>query len=315
MTDDTRLAFGHPSERAAATADTGGTGVSLDRISLRDHIVSVEIGAFQAERGNTQRLRFDVVVEVAPPDAPLGDDVDRILSYDRITEAISAELAEERLNLLETLAERVADRILRDPRAARVFLRIEKLDRGPGALGVEIERRRPAAGAQEAPGRTQAAADHAAPQVVFLGPAARGAVLPGLLDRICAQGLPAILCTGPVATAPRAQEDAAQQRLDLLEIEQAAWLLADRDPRLSVAATRTEIDWALTRGKLTVWAPVKLVTDAVSPRPPRDAEGPELALWLAGQLGARRLVCVEAAAPAAVAGGPEVESRRAAEFS
>ena len=40
-----------------------------------------------------------------------GDDVDRILSYDRVTEAIDAELGAERLNLLETLAARVAERI------------------------------------------------------------------------------------------------------------------------------------------------------------------------------------------------------------
>ena len=49
-------------------------------------------------------------------------------------------LSEERLNLLETLAERVAERILLAPQAQRVFVRIEKLDRGPGNLGVEIVR-------------------------------------------------------------------------------------------------------------------------------------------------------------------------------
>ena len=62
------------------------------------------------------------------------------MSYDRVTEAIALELADERLNLLETLAERVAERILLEPQAMRAFVRIEKLDRGPGALGVEIVR-------------------------------------------------------------------------------------------------------------------------------------------------------------------------------
>ena len=82
-----------------------------------------------------QRLRFNVVVEVRPRPQPLEDDVDRILSYDRITEAIAAELAAERLNLLETLAERVAERILAEPQAMRVFVRIEKLDRRPLRAG------------------------------------------------------------------------------------------------------------------------------------------------------------------------------------
>ena len=72
MTDEIKWAFAHPAERAAAT-ESGGP---LDRISLRDHIVSVEIGAFQAERGTTQRICFNVVVEVTPHSGMMDDDVD-----------------------------------------------------------------------------------------------------------------------------------------------------------------------------------------------------------------------------------------------
>ena len=92
MSSEIRLAFAHPSERSEATASRG----PLDRISLRDHIVEVEIGAFQAERGTTQRICFNIVVEVRPISDPIDDDVDRILSYDRVTEAIAFELAAER---------------------------------------------------------------------------------------------------------------------------------------------------------------------------------------------------------------------------
>ena len=128
--DEIRLAFAHPSERAETMAGPE----PRDRISLRDHIVEVEIGAFQAERDVTQRVCFNVVVEVAPLMGVVDDDVDRILSYDRVTEAIAAELAAERLNLLETLAERVADRILIEPQAMRVFVRIESSTGAPVRL-------------------------------------------------------------------------------------------------------------------------------------------------------------------------------------
>ena len=84
MANEIRLAFAHPSERAIATEGEA----PRDRISLREHVREVEIGAFQAERGHTQRIRFDIVVEVTPAGGPLDDDVDRILSYDRVTEAI-----------------------------------------------------------------------------------------------------------------------------------------------------------------------------------------------------------------------------------
>lgn len=278
MSNDIGHAFAHPEDRAVATA-----GPELrDRISLRDHVVEVDIGAFQQERGHRQRVRFNVVVEVRPHPAPLQDDVDRILSYDRITEAIAAELAAERLNLLETLAERVAERVLAEPQAMRAFVRIEKLDIGPYALGVEIVRAR-AEVAQRADGADLR------PLVVFLDTAAMGDGLAARLDAVQAQGFPVVLTVG-LPDLPRVQTGhrPTQRRVDLLAIEQNAWALAARDPRCVVVATRTEIDWAMRHGKMVVWAPSKLVLDAVDGPQSRDPLA--LALWLAETLGAERLV-------------------------
>jgi dihydroneopterin aldolase len=295
MTDDTAHAFAHPEERAAATPQ----GADLpDRISLRDHIVTVEIGAFQAERGTTQRLRFDIVVEVAGTGAAAGDDVDRILSYDRLTEAVAAALAAERLNLLETLAERVAALILREPQALRVFVRIEKLDRGPGALGVEIARSRDAAPAVPA-AATDVAAPH--PRVVLLGNAAlTDPRLSRTLDRLSADAAPLILCLAlPDTPLPQANHPLAQRRIGLLAIEQNAWTLAARDARCIVTATRTELDWAMKHGQISVWAPSKIVLDAAGPdAPPARAEPGALAVWFADLIGAAELVLVDATAPA-----------------
>ena len=133
MSNEIYLAFAHPKERSEASE----TETVHDRISLRDHIVDVEIGAFQAERGNKQRVLFNIVVEVKPIEYQIKDDVDRILSYDKVTEAITIELNVERLNLLETLAERIADRILVEPQAIRVFVRIEMPD-AAGNIGESI---------------------------------------------------------------------------------------------------------------------------------------------------------------------------------
>ncbi|MEX5726941.1 dihydroneopterin aldolase [Rhodovulum iodosum] len=297
MSDEIRLAFAHPSERAEAMEAPRDP---RDRISLRDHEVEVEIGAFQAERGATQRVRFNVVVEVRPHPAPLADDVDRVLSYDTITEAIAAELSSERLNLLETLAERIAARLLAEPQAERVFVRVEKLDRGPGALGVEIVRsRRPDAPRLVQPAPAEEASQH--PVVVFLSNAAIAAPdLPRWLDRLEAGPHPVILAVGPAdMAAPRSEVGPAQRRIDLLAIEQNAWVLAGRDPRCVVTGTRTEIDWAMKHRQIVVWAPSKIVLDAVDRPPvsPRDAVA--LALWFAQEVEARRLVVIGAQAPEA----------------
>ena len=283
MTSDIRLAFAHPEERSVASASAD----PRDRISLRDHVVEVEIGAFQKERGHTQRVMFNVVVEVRPAPQPLNDDVDRILSYDRLTESIAAELAAERLNLLETLAERVAERILAEPQAMRAFVRIEKLDVGPYKLGVEIVRSRAEAAVKVVVDGAEAPLH---PLVIFLDNATIAAAdLPQRLDDWAARGLPVILTVGlPDLARPATGHRPTQRRVDLLAIEQNAWVLAARDARCVVMATRTEIDWAVKRGQMMVWAPAKMVLDAVDGPQSRDPVA--LALWLAEVMAADRMI-------------------------
>ena len=284
VTSDIRLAFAHPEERSLASASAD----PRDRISLRDHMVEVDIGAFQKERGHTQRILFNIVVEVRPAPQPLNDDVDRILSYDRLTEAIATELAAERLNLLETLAERVAERILAEPQAMRAFVRIEKLDVGPYKLGVEIVRSRAETAVRVVGQDGQEAALH--PLVIFLDNATLAAPdLSAKLDAWAATGLPVILTLGlPDLPRPQTGHKPTQRRVDLLAIEQNAWALAARDPRCVVMQTRTEIDWAVKRRQMMVWAPSKMVLDATDGPQARDAVG--LALWLAETMAATRLI-------------------------
>ncbi|MEL6958102.1 MAG: dihydroneopterin aldolase [Pseudomonadota bacterium] len=293
MSSDTRLAFAHPSERAEATAPDGSGGLR-DRISLRDYILEVEIGAFQQERGHLQRIKFNVVVEVAPLTGPIDDDVDRILSYDRVTEAIDAELGAERLNLLETLAARVAERILLEDQALRVFVRIEKIDRGPFSLGVEIVR--------EKGGNPEAAVEMVEaphPRVVYLSnDTIASDRLSGLIDDLAEDGTPLIFCVGAAAVpAPQSKVAPAQRRIDLLAIEQNAWVLAGRDTRCVVVGTATELDWAMKNEQICVWAPSKIVLDAVDgpSASPRDAVA--LVGWFADHMEAEELVVIGTEAP------------------
>ncbi|MEM9350823.1 MAG: dihydroneopterin aldolase [Pseudomonadota bacterium] len=277
MVSETTLAFAHPEARANAGAP------ERDRISVRDLVLDADIGAFQAERGVTQRIRFNVVVEVAPLPKDLADDVDRILSYDRITEAIEAALQEERLNLLETLAERVAERILAEPQAMRAFVRIEKLDRVPGTLGVEIVRRRETTlrGVEEEAPR---------PLILALGNAEIASrELTVWLDRFAEEAVPLILVVGlGDAPSPQASIPQAQRRIDLLAIEQNAWVLAGRDKRCVVVGTRTELDWGLRNAQINVWAPSKMVLDAVDG--PSGSEAGELIAWFAEEMNAVEIV-------------------------
>lgn len=135
-------------ERALLPHRMDATGpesdLMADRIFLRGYVREIEIGAYADEVGVRQRVRFDVVIEVIRNTAHVDDKVGRVINYDDIVEHIEALIAGPRVTLVETLAERLAQLCLADPRARRVHIRIEKLDRLPGGatLGCEITRRR-----------------------------------------------------------------------------------------------------------------------------------------------------------------------------
>ncbi|MBL8565609.1 MAG: dihydroneopterin aldolase [Hyphomicrobiaceae bacterium] len=111
-----------------------------DRIFIRDWVLPVHIGVYAEEQGITQRVGFSVEAEVVASGAALHDEIAEVPSYDDILKIIRAIVDEGHINLVETLAERIAERCLADTRIATVRVRIEKLERGPAAVGVEIVR-------------------------------------------------------------------------------------------------------------------------------------------------------------------------------
>ena len=232
-----------------------------DQIHLRDYIVSTEIGAFQTERGNEQRLRFNLSVDLAQHVVGVNDEVDRILSYDILTGAVAIGLADQRYDLLETLAEKISAQVLAHPRAAQVTVTVEKLDRIPGALGVTLVRRS---------ARVEADPTEAPVSVMF-----------HKTEVALPQGGLVIVPDAPHLPLPQGGN---QREVELLALDQAAWALAGH-LGLTIADTRTEIDWAATERRAVVWAPSRMVRDVAGLPPEPHA----LAFWLADRLGAERL--------------------------
>ena len=250
---------------------------ALDRISIRDYIKEVEIGAFQVERDLTQRVKFNVVVEVSDSSSSSSDDVDDILSYDMIIEAIDEQLNFERLNLLETLADRVSEQILSHQQAIRVFIRIEKLDRIPGSLGVEIVRDRKNS-------KHDKDKSIITPSIVFIpNEIIQSNDLKDWLDAIAQYKKPTIICVENLFIPQKISlEIDSHHRIKLLAIEQAAWDLAGKDNRCVVVDTWTELNWSMKNNEVTVWAPSKMILDAVN-KPSLKSEPLDLAIWLADE--------------------------------
>ncbi len=117
-------------------------GPVLDRIFVRGLVLPVAIGVYDEEQGITQKVRFTIEAAVGVGVSPKGDNLDEVPSYDDLVKAVKAVIADGHVGLVETMAARIADRCLADKRIVSVLVRVEKLERGPDAVGVEIVRPR-----------------------------------------------------------------------------------------------------------------------------------------------------------------------------
>ncbi|HEY2111752.1 MAG TPA: dihydroneopterin aldolase [Dongiaceae bacterium] len=113
------------------------------RMFIRDLVLLCRIGVYAHEKLRPQRVRINVSMRVEAEAEPRNDDIANVLSYDEVLGGIKRLAAGEHINLVETLAEAIADLCLVHRRVIEVRVMIEKLDVEPGAsVGVEIERRR-----------------------------------------------------------------------------------------------------------------------------------------------------------------------------
>ncbi|MFT6583779.1 MAG: dihydroneopterin aldolase [Alphaproteobacteria bacterium] len=116
--------------------------VRLYRIFIRDLVVPWSIGIHDHEHIKAQRVQVNIDLQVYEPDDFESDRYKNVICYADIVDGIR-ELADAgHINLVETLANRVASLCLEDPRADTVAVRVEKLDAINGAAGVGVEIRR-----------------------------------------------------------------------------------------------------------------------------------------------------------------------------
>lgn len=128
------------------------TARATRRMFIRDLVLNAQIGVYAHEQGRTQRVRvnLDLAVEDQQADnlsrpAVGADDLRRVVDYDIVINAVREIIATGHVQLVETLAERVAEACLQDKRVYRVRVMIEKLDvfADAASVGVEIERHNP----------------------------------------------------------------------------------------------------------------------------------------------------------------------------
>lgn len=113
------------------------------KVFVRDLILPCRIGVYGHERHGEQRVRINLELTCLEHPA-INDEHQNVVCYADVVENIRRLLNEGHINLVETLAERIAAQCLEDHRILGAKVRVEKLDILPeaSAVGVEIERHR-----------------------------------------------------------------------------------------------------------------------------------------------------------------------------
>ena len=114
----------------------------IRHVFVRDLELEANIGVYKREKGKQQPVRINVDLTVEETDGEVGDKLENVVDYGAVVDGIKSILAQGHLNLVETLAEKIAAHCLADERVKVARVRIEKLNviAEAASVGVEIER-------------------------------------------------------------------------------------------------------------------------------------------------------------------------------
>ena len=129
---------GHSEALMQLMAQTQG----VTALFLENVVREVDIGVHDHELGAPQRLQFDIYVMIGECLNPIVDEIGEVLDYEYLISALDETLEMNRAALLETLANRLLDRILEPNSAEGASVILTKLDvlEGDGQLGCSMTR-------------------------------------------------------------------------------------------------------------------------------------------------------------------------------
>ena len=116
--------------------------LGVRNVFIRDLVIPALIGVHTHERDGTQRIRINIELAVPEEDKLVQDRLSDVVCYEKIIDGIRMIVDGGHINLVETLAEKIATWVLTDQRIGRARVRVEKLDifSDASSVGVEIER-------------------------------------------------------------------------------------------------------------------------------------------------------------------------------
>ena len=120
------------------------SGPNTQRVFVHDLVMTALIGVHSHEKNKPQRIRINLDMEVSDDCVSIKDQLSDVVSYEDVIQSVKGLVADGHINLVETLAEKVAKICLTDERVQSVTVQIEKIDvfEDAGSVGVEVFRKK-----------------------------------------------------------------------------------------------------------------------------------------------------------------------------
>ena len=114
------------------------------KVLIKDLILKMLIGIHSFEKKKKQRVKFNLVINIDHNLVPNDKDLKSIVNYELVIKVIKKIVARKHYPLLETLAEKIFEKLFENIRIKKILLRIEKLDviKNTSSVGIELEKTR-----------------------------------------------------------------------------------------------------------------------------------------------------------------------------
>ena len=114
----------------------------MDTIFIRDFRLNITVGVYAWERVVPQTVQLDLEFGIPGKQASKSDRIDDTIDYAKVVQHIEASLHDNRIQLLEAVAEHIAGLVMGEFKAPWVKVSVTKLAalKNVKQLGVTIER-------------------------------------------------------------------------------------------------------------------------------------------------------------------------------
>ena len=114
------------------------------KVLIKDLVLKMLVGIHSFEKKKKQRVKFNLVINIDQNLIPNDRDLKSIVNYEQVIMVIKKIISRKHYPLLETLAEKIFEKLFENLRIKKILLRIEKLDviKNTTSVGIELEKTR-----------------------------------------------------------------------------------------------------------------------------------------------------------------------------